>query len=323
MTEVEIKSQPVKTRLPAGLPLARLHPYLKKVVPAPVRKAMRPIYDYSLYMKYNRKLNRLGVNKKRLLIMGTIARSGLHKMRFMLANYLKLATGTSDGPVKSEEMWSMFPNDWWYVYWFRHPAMAYKSPTPLLEQFGLDDLTEIHTVYPSYCWDQSKVLHLYRNPLDFAVSYYHWAFKYYPERWPNVANPVDVMDILLDDYATMYVSYQKAALRKDTNVLRFSYEELMTDPQTCLSATLTWLGTTVDQSLVELACEYSSTASIRQLEERDGPMADNPVTRITGRFLRDGSIGQWKEHFDDSAVSKVEARLNAYGIKLGDFTLEG
>ena len=264
---------------------------LKKMFPRTAREAIRPIYDYSLAIKYDRKLRRLGVNKKRLLIMGTIARSGLHKMKFMMANYVKLTSGIDDGPVKSEEMWSMFPNNWWYAYWFRQPAIPFEKPTPHLARIGLDDLTMVHTPYPRFCWNQSKVLHLYRNPLDYGVSAYYWNFKYYPERWPDVTTPVHALSETIDGYITMYLSYKKAALQKNTNILRMSYEDLITEPQRCLSEMLTWLGTLPDPSLVETACEYSSTTSIRNLEERDGPMTVHPATKETGRFLRNGSIG--------------------------------
>lgn len=46
------------------------------------------------------------------------------------------------------------------------------------------------------------------------------------------------------------------------------------------------------------------------------------IEEYSGHFGRDGSIGQWKEYFDDSELRKIELKMGDYGIDLDEFTLE-
>ena len=102
-------------------------------------------------------------------------------------------------------------------------------------------------------------------------------------------------------------------------MLRISYEYLISNPQVCLRNIFEWFGFEADSSLLEAAIEYSSIETIQRLERRDGPL--DPVLD-RGVFVRDGSVGQWKQYFDSSDVRRVQNRLRQFGIKLDEFVLE-
>ena len=296
----------------------QLRPQLGRGLPRPIKEALRPIYNRTRYMRYEWNLRRLGSSKDRLLIIGTIPKSGLHYMRFLLGNYLRLLGGVADGPGSPNELKAMFPNRWQEAYTSWPPE--YRQPTPLLKLVGIDDFPMQHGPYQSPHWDSSRVLHLYRNPLDYAVSWYFYNFHYRTNRSQLVSGPDEVLDQNLDHYAGIYLSYREQALAGKTNLLRVSYEDLVSFPEERFAMILHWLNLETEPSLIERATEYSSRNTIKQFEERDGTFDD--TEDFTGKFVRDGSIGQWKEYFNDSAVERVQDRLSLYGIDLDEFTLE-
>ena len=289
----------------------------RQVLPRPVYRTVRSLYHHSANLRYLRFLRQHEIRKERLLIFGTITRSGLNYGKFMIANYLKLLAGTSDGPVGPSEMVSMFPNIQWHTRYVK--PRAFLTPTPDLKLLGIDDVTHIHSSYRTPYFDGSKVLHLYRNPLDYAVSQFFFYYKARADRAEIVSSPVEVLERELDEYVTFYRSYQEAAKSGKANVLRISYENLITNPEACLDIILGWLGVEASPSLVRTAVQYSGRDTIKQLDDR---WAHETAENFTGRHINNGSIGQWKEHFDASDFRRVKSRLSDVGIKLDDFILE-
>ena len=289
---------------------------MAKSLPEPILKAARPINRRRLYLRYQRFLRSVGTDIRRFLVIGTIPKSGLHYMLFLLANYVRLLDGSANGPVKGTEMDAMFPNSSCYQ---TLDITSHHDQTSSLKLIGLDDLVGTSSVYWNY-WDRSRVVHLYRNPLDFAVS----RFFDYESRKSTIGTypgPVETLEGDLDSYVKSYLSYREAAGAGDTNVLRISYEDLVSYPLPCFRIILRWLGVDPDPSLTETAVRYSSRETLRRLEDAGHPVETTPD--FVGKFfVRDGGIGQWKQHFEISDVQRVRQRLSLSGIKLEDFVLE-
>ena len=271
-------------------------------------------------------LRRLGISKRQLLILATITKTGTHYMRFLFANYLKLLGGSSDGPVTSQEMDAMFPNGWHRAYLRPHD---YTKPTPLLGQFNLHDFPRSHINYQWPYWDGSRVLHIYRNPLDFAVSYYIFRYEYHPDLAGTVSGPVEVMDMHLDEFAAMYLSYRQASTDTNARVLSLCYEDIVRYPEVCFGTVLRWLGIEPQPSLVSTAVEYSSTHTTAligagEIWQRNGTPPADPakIAAFTDKFVKEGSVGQWREYFDESDVRRVREKLNKAGINLQEFVLD-
>ena len=289
----------------------------RKVLPMPVYGSARNIYHQSVNLRYQRFLRQKGIRKERLLIFGTVTRSGLNYGKFMIANYLKLLTGTAEGPVGPAELVAMFPNIQWYLRYVK--PRTFLEPTPDLRALGIDDVTHIHSSYWSPYFDGSKVLHLYRNPLDFAVSCFFFYYDNRVDRAGMMSSPVEVLEKHLAEYVEVYQSYQQAARSGKANMLRISYENLITNPEVCLDIILGWLGVEASASLVRTAVEYSSRDTVKLLDDR---WPHEQLPNFKGRHINDGSIGQWKTYFDSSDVRRVKARLSDAGINLDDFVLE-
>ena len=298
--------------------MATVTSQLRRVLPAPVKGLVRPWYHHARDMRYEMNLRSLGTSKKDLLILATIAKSGTHYMKFLFANYVKLASGPDEGPVSPTEMNTMLPNIWHNAYL---GPRNYEDPTPLLDSLHLHDIPRSHYSYQPYHWDDSKVLHLYRNPLDYAVSLFHYKYTNRTHLSGAVADPGDALNLRLDNYAQIYSSYREAARQGTGSLLRFSYEDLVRYPETCLRIVVKWLGVEPEPSIIQKAARYSSRDTVSQMEEA-GETINPTATNFTGTFVRDGSIGQWKEYFDSAAVDTVSEKFGRYGIDLDEFTLE-
>ena len=284
-----------------------------------IRSAFRVrLENWVSNIKFSRFLDSRKIDKSRLLILATTPRSGTNYMQFLFANYINLLSGTSDGPVDANTKNAMLPNTWAAAY---VRQKNFQTPTPNLELIGLDDLVATHTQYQNPHWNNSKVLHIYRNPLDFVVSTYYYVYEYRTSRVGTMANPVDVMDNHLEAYADVYRSFREAARSGNRHLLRVSYEDLVTYPAATFRIILRWLGLEADISLVGQATQLSSMESIRKLEDRDGPI-DPVIDTPGGHFVRDGSIGQWKKYFQPEDVDLARSKLASFGVSLDEFTLE-
>lgn len=300
---------------------------IKRKISESVKNITRPGYSCYKKLVYEAFLRRLSIKKNKLLILATITKAGTHYMRFLLANYLKLLGNTSEGPVGPFDIDDMFPNGWHVAYFGKRP---YKKPTLLLNLLGLHDMPRSHVDYQESYWKHSRVLHLYRNPLDFAVFVYIFKYQYYKDLVGTIRGPVEVLEKHFEDYTKMYLSYCTAAKEsKNTSLLSICYEDIARHPQVCLGTIIRWLGFEPDPSKVDLAIQYSSehvTSLIGAGErwQRDETVPANPgvIEEFINKCVSEGSIGRWKEYFTNSDFRGVQERLTNYGINLYDFILE-
>lgn len=289
-----------------------------RVIPKRLINLIKPGYHSARSLRYSAFLKSRKISKSRMLILGTPGRSGTHYMRFLFANYIRLLSGTSDGPIDSKTLNSMFPNKWGEAYF---GVRTFQHPTADLGLIELDDLTHTHDKYRAPYWNNSKILHIYRNPLDFCVSTFFFRYEYRTSHVGTVVNPVEVMNDHLEAYAANYRSYREVAGRGNSQILRVSYEDLISFPAPTFRMILRWLGVEAKTDLVEIATKYSSRESIRKIEDRDGPI-DTMIDTPEGRFVRDGSIGQWKKYFQPEDLEVAQAKLARFGVSLDEFTLE-
>ncbi len=300
---------------------------IKKIIPKSVETKLRYAYEFSVDYLYEHRLKNLGVKKNKMLILGTIARSGTHYTKFLLANYLKVLSGDLSGPVTPEEMGAMFPNNWHLSYlnvreipFGKIFPDEYKEPTNLLELIGLDDFTRSHALYQRCFWDESPVLHLYRNPLDYSVSYFHYMHKN-RVNGGGVKDPFEVLEQRFENYVAMYKSYEAAARSGKSKILRLSYEDMKCHPVPCLRIILRWLGIEPLEEHLQLAAENSEIKKIQSFEKSGEKV--NPTANLSkGMFARNGGIGQWQEYFSNDQIVKARAMFKNVGISLDDFTLE-
>ena len=298
----------------------------RRFIPRPLKTAMRPSYRYVQNLRYEIFLRRIGSSKREILILATITKSGTHYMRFLIANYIKHLRNRQDDPVAAREIDVLFPNGWHHAYLGGH---SYKSPTPLLRLIGLHDIPRSHIPFQRLLWNNSRVLHVYRNPLDYAVSLYMYKYEYYEHLSGTMSGPVEVLDAHLDEYVEMYLSFRKTEKKDNTSLLSIAYEDLIRYPEVSLATVLRWLGFEPVPAVVDKAVQFSSehlTALVGagEIWQRNGTVPVNPklISDFTNKLIEKGSVGSWKDYFEKPDIRRIEKRLDGFGINLYDFILD-
>lgn len=294
----------------------------------PLGKQIDQLYRYGTYKThYKSILSKNNIEEEDLLIIGTIARSGTHYMMMLLANYIA-KTIDADLNIGPTEMNKMFPNNWHLNYMSYHQLplgpfnlKAPEPPNDLIKNIGLTEITRSHSIFQPIYWKRSPVLHLYRNPLDYAVSLYNYKHKKRPDLPDRCESPDEVLSLKFKNYIEMYKSYKMAAQSGRYTLLRFSYENLVSNPPFYLKATLQWLGHEPDPELVVNAVHASSIKKV-QTAELTGSAVNPDAHDLHGSFISSGQIGQWKEYFSNKELRKWELAFQEQGLGLKAFILE-
>lgn len=278
---------------------------IKQYAPAFVKTA----YHYLLYrLRYRRMENGA-------IILNSIRKSGTFYFRFLLTNYLFLSCGKSTGPISYEEMQQrIFPNRLFEVPHRVQPAGH------VIKSFHYEDFIYGHDYTFLKYSSASKIIHLYRNPLDTVVSrfFYTWKNRVDEEKKSMYQSPREVLDIVLSQFISHY-KYLRDLAGARANVMRIPYEILMRSTRDVLIMVFSWLNLPIDHSLIEKAIEYSSKEEIRKQEKKRGASI---VSELEGSFVRSGTIGEWKEYLSEEDVQYVRRRLKDENILLEEFITE-
>ncbi|MGF0117766.1 sulfotransferase domain-containing protein [Promicromonospora sp. Marseille-Q5078] len=254
-----------------------------------------------------------------LVTVATIQKSGTHWMRFFLTNYARaLADPDVRNPISYPQLLQEFyGNNRWQVF---REAEPYREPSSLLAAHGVSDVTMQHFRHDvdPFVFSPGRKIMLYRNPLDYVVSLFHYTIKQRPQHRDEAAHPRDVIERMLDTYAREYLTLDSYRDHPDVHVA--SYESLKADPGARFRDVVRFLGLPLEDDAVEVALALSDISTIRAMEEQTGR---SMVVKLDGYFTRDGSIGQWKQFFDDADVERARRTLAAHDIDLDAFTVDG
>ena len=129
-------------------------------------KLLRYITHYPRYKLF---CNTLADNNYIILI--TIQKSGTHYFRLLLTNYLHCLYVQDNIPIGFSEMTNeIFPNDWHKMVLNKHYKL--NAPNEIIKRTGYNDFQYSHEFPYIEFIRNSKIIFLYRNPLDFIVSFY-------------------------------------------------------------------------------------------------------------------------------------------------------
>lgn len=171
-----------------------------------------------------------------------------------------------------------------------------------------------------------KIVYLYRNPLDQAVSFFRHIQKhkdesltyYYSDDGDKVVfkGAQDYfLHVGMDAYIKQFISYSDYP----GDALMISYEQLTTDPENSFRKIVEYFCGEVHELAFQHALSKSSISEMKSLEESLGRSLGNDQTDQHERHVRDGAIGKWKSHFSEEALKVIQARFAEYGIPLENF----
>lgn len=253
-----------------------------------------------------------------IVTIATIQKSGTHWMRFLLTNYARaLSDSDLTDPINYPTLIRRYyGNNRWQVFREEEP---YREPPALLTAYGISDIAMQHfrSDFDALAFTPGKKILLYRNPLDYVVSLYHYTIAQRPALRHRAGHPRHVMQPMLAEYARHYTtlrSYQGLP-----SAFTASYEDMRSDPAGNLQRIVNFLGLSADDHAMQRAVALSDISVIRSTEEQRGR---SMVVSLDGYFTRDGSIGQWKRFFSTRDVQRARRLLGRHGIDLSLFTIE-
>lgn len=196
---------------------------------------------------------------------------------------------------------------------------------------GRDAATGLNPVRNSH----ARIVYLFRNPLDQCISCWEHAQRHRDERQRQMLQPdgtlrpiKDLLDFIfnasaLDSFIKHFHTFKVMQARYGDNVLMVSYEAMVTAPEAAFEMMLAHLGspavTDAERKCVAQAVAMCSRDSMKRVEERIGHSLPNDQT---GSHVRDGRIGQWREHLGTEDLARIERRLNEFGMSVEHFTVE-
>lgn len=246
------------------------------------------------------------------LHLATVEKSGTNYARIALMNYLSALSGDHERKTY-DDVEAAFPN--------RQKVDEHKPCRADLLPPGVEDFLYGHNVgWPMKATQDGPVVYLVRNPLDQAVSWFHYA----KTRRPKATEEIGILNLSLErlpGFAQKWSS-MSAYAERDERATIFHYEDLMEEPERVFSEMFEHWGLPIEPELVSQSIRHSSKKAAQAFEDEKGFMHANPDKRSRWkgkRFVRDGSIGQWRTAFMDEEVKALLTRMEELEIPESDF----
>ncbi|KAE8601669.1 hypothetical protein XENTR_v10013757 [Xenopus tropicalis] len=160
-----------------------------------------------------------------------------------------------------------------------------------------------------------KILAVFRNPKDTAVSFYHF-YNNNPglpsySSWDTFLQDFISGNVSFGSYFDYAITWNKHI--DDENVLILTFEEMKEDLYKAVKKISTFFGF----SLTEEQVQYiSDKGTFKSMKEKSDKTHGN-----FGKVLfRKGDVGDWKNHFSEAQSKEMDAKFEAClaGTKLGN-----
>lgn len=254
------------------------------------------------------------VNDPRSLLIVSIPKSGTTWVRYLLANYAAQRTQPGAARIGYEDL-DQYTAD-------REKIRNGTAPVPTtITAFspddGIDHMLYEHPFRRRLYWDIQEhggpKLCLTRNLLDFLVSCYFFYFEYRDVSRHKAAHPRDLIPAYTYFWAVCW-RFITERLVAGGRAAIVAYEALRADTAAVIGTALRDLGITVDEDSLARAVPLADVTNTRTDESR---LSEPLVGRIDrGSFARDGSVGQWREHFAPADIDAVRKLLGDLGIPI-------
>ncbi|XP_054276256.1 luciferin sulfotransferase-like isoform X2 [Macrosteles quadrilineatus] len=168
-----------------------------------------------------------------------------------------------------------------------------------------------------------KIIHVHRNPMDLCISYYHHSqlMMGYNGTLEDFA-ALFIKDSLL---CTPFWKHHLGYLEKKTdfNILYLKYEDMKKDLASNVRKTADFLSKPLTDEQVQMLCDHLSFNNMKNNPSSNNEDVVSMTKRFNkveseGRFLREGTVGQWKSKFSPEWVSRFRkwTEANVQGTEL-------
>ena len=319
------------------------------------KKVYRKLVPFISETLFSQSLQALACS--RVGLIGTMPRSGTWYNRYFLFFYNRLLNGDNGSEIIAKVIKNP-PNietaiqdygrtigiDIFFASHFLCPGFdayhgKYREPWDALRFYvdgfdgGTKQLQEIGIVSP-FINPKVRVVYVYRNPLDQAVSFFHHSLHHKDGRHrcytdakgqlvPILSVSQYIHETGIDAYIKQFFTYHIMREWFPNNILMLKYEDLVRDPGAHFKKILNYFGHKVKifehQKAFEEALRLSSKDSMKKIENSLGRSLGNDQKNRRDRHVRDSRIGKWKDYLSAEDCNKIEERLQQFGLTLTQF----
>lgn len=192
-------------------------------------------------------------------------------------------------------------------------------------------------IFDPYYNHNSKIVYIYRNPLDSAVSfmkalenYKNPRVMYKKDSDGNKAPFEDVKDYIysagLPAFIKQFFTFKAMREMFPKNIIMVPYEDLIKKPEQTFMMMLAHFGYVLKNDhqlkMIRRALYLSSQDSLKVAEQNLGFNLANDRAMSGDTQIRGGAVGKWKAFFDEIDIERIEIKMNAFNLSLKDCILE-
>ncbi|KAJ8392399.1 hypothetical protein AAFF_G00075240 [Aldrovandia affinis] len=176
--------------------------------------------------------------------------------------------------------------------------------------------THLHpkNIPASFTAKKTKMLVMFRNPKDTAVSYFHFTnnnpFLPNAECWDKFYSEFMSGDVAWGSYFDHALAWEKRV--DDPNVMIVTYECLKKNLPEGVRRVSKFFNFSLSEEQIQKIAQESTFKAMKECsKESHGKMGDV--------FFRKGEVGDWKNHFNDAQSKEMDAEFEKRlgGTKLG------
>lgn len=238
-------------------------------------------------------------------VLSSTPRSGTHWFRHIFVNYLFMYYEGIEELVTFRQIVDYFPNSRENIIKGIKPLM---KPHPIITKAGYRNFLYGHGYHWFFPTSAKRVLFLYRNPLDFLVSWYYYRYKNDINHVCPYDHPREVIDSGLAYYMGIYGTMRRG-------FPKITYEDLVCHTHATFTFVLSILNIPVNHRMVDKAISFSTLEQSRkETTKQNFPWDGGHKNRY-----RSGKIGEWQEYFNKKDIEYVEFVLAKKDIHLNEF----